>query len=136
MREGCPRAEPGGAAGLGTVSKSLALALRIGWIVCPPALIEAVSEEKRLSDRGSPALEQLALAALVESGRYDRHLRHMRAVYAGLRDTLVRALKALAPDVELGGLAAGFHAVARLPAAADEQAVVGQARGRLVVLHA
>ncbi len=120
---------------LGTVSKSLAPALRIGWIVCPPALIEAISEEKRLSDRGSPALEQLALAALVESGRYDRHLRHMRAVYARRRDTLVRALMALAPEVELGGLAAGFHVVARLPAAADEQAVVGQARERLVGLY-
>jgi len=120
---------------LGTVSKSLAPALRIGWIVCPPALIEAISEEKRLSDRGSPALEQLALAALIESGRYDRHLRHMRAVYAGRRETLVRALKALAPEVEIGGLAAGFHAVARLPAAADEQAVVGQARERLVGLY-
>lgn len=64
---------------LGTVSKSLAPALRIGWIVCPPALLEAISEEKRLSDRGSPALEQLALAALVESGRHDRH----RSSHAG-----------------------------------------------------
>lgn len=120
---------------LGTVSKSLAPALRIGWIVCPPAMVEAIGEEKRLSDRGSPALEQLALAALIESGRYDRHLRRMRAVYAGRRDALVRALKALAPGVEIGGLAAGFHAVARLPAAADEQAVVEQARARLVGLY-
>jgi GntR family transcriptional regulator / MocR family aminotransferase len=120
---------------LGTVSKSLAPALRIGWIACPPALIEAVTEAKRLSDRGSPALEQLALAALIQSGRYDRHLRHMRAVYAARRDTLVRTLKALAPEVELRGLAAGFHAVARLPAAADEQAVVGQARARSVGLY-
>ncbi|MEO6859147.1 MAG: PLP-dependent aminotransferase family protein, partial [Solirubrobacteraceae bacterium] len=120
---------------LGTVSKSLAPALRIGWIICPPAMIEAITEEKRLSDRGSPALEQLALAALIQSGRYDRHLRHMRAVYAGRRDTLVRTLETLAPEVELGGLAAGFHAVARLPAAADEQAVVDQARERLVGLY-
>ncbi|MGI8571892.1 MAG: PLP-dependent aminotransferase family protein [Solirubrobacteraceae bacterium] len=120
---------------LGTVSKSLAPALRIGWIVCPPAMIEAISQEKWLTDRGSPGLEQLALAALIESGRYDRHLRHMRTVYAGRRDTLVRALQAMAPEVELGGLAAGFHAVARLPAAVDEQAVVGQARARSVGLY-
>lgn len=120
---------------LGTVSKSLAPALRIGWIVCPPAHIEALSEEKRLSDRGSPVLEQLALAALVESGRYDRHLRHMRAVYAGRRDTLIRTLQTLAPEVVLGGLAAGFHAVAHLPASADEQAIVEQARERSVGLY-
>ena len=76
---------------VGSVSKSLAPALRLGWVVCPRALLEAVTEDKRLSDRGSPALEQLALAALIESGRYDRHLRQMRGVYARRRDTLGRS---------------------------------------------
>lgn len=98
-------------------------------------MIEAISDEKHLSDRGSPGLEQLALAVLIESGRYDRHLRHMRAVYARRRETLVCILDALAPEVELGGLAAGFHAVAHLPAAADEQAVVRQARERSVGVY-
>jgi GntR family transcriptional regulator / MocR family aminotransferase len=120
---------------LGTVSKSLAPALRIGWIVCPPALIESITEAKRLGDRGSPALEQLALAALIESGRFDRHLRHMRAVYARRRDTLVAALAALAPQVQLRGLAAGFHAVAHLPASTDEQTVIAGARARSVGLY-
>ena len=45
---------------LGTASKSLAPALRIGWVVCPPALLTTMIEEKALMDRGSPALEQLA----------------------------------------------------------------------------
>ncbi len=120
---------------LGTVSKSLAPALRIGWILCPPALVEEIAHEKALMDRGSPALEQLALAALIESGRYDRHLRHMRTVYARRRDTLLGTLAALAPDVELHGLAAGFHAVAQLPPSCDEQAVVAQARERSVGLY-
>src|SRR5579859_3166031 len=66
---------------IGTVSKSLAPALRLGWVVCPSGLLQAVTEEKRLSDRGSPGLEQLALARLIESGRFDRHLRHMRRLY-------------------------------------------------------
>ena len=79
---------------LGTVSKSLAPALRIGWVVCPPALLATMTEEKALMDRGSPAIEQLALAALIESGRFDRHLRRMRTVYAGRRETLVRTLAA------------------------------------------
>jgi hypothetical protein len=82
-----------------------------------------VMEAKELDDRGSPGLDQLALATLIESGRYDRHLRHMRAVFAGKRRALIDALARHAPDVELRGLAAGFHAVARLPEGLDERAV-------------
>jgi GntR family transcriptional regulator/MocR family aminotransferase len=120
---------------IGTVSKSLAPALRLGWIVCPPALTEAIGEEKRLDDRGSPTLEQLALARLIESGLYDRHLRRMRSLYARRRDALVRTLGREAPQVELCGLAAGFHAVARLPEKLDERAVVSEARARSIALY-
>lgn len=121
---------------IGTTSKSLTPTLRLGWVLCPSPLLEAVIEEKRLSDRGSPALEQLALAAMIESGRYDRHLRHMRRVYGARRDTLIGALAAHAPHIALHGLAAGFHAVADLPADADEHAVVEQARERSIGLYA
>jgi GntR family transcriptional regulator / MocR family aminotransferase len=120
---------------LGTVSKALAPSLRLGWIVCPPALAEAIVEEKERDDRGSPMLEQLALAQLIESGRFDRHLRRMRAVYAQRRQVLVDALAHHAPAVELRGLAAGFHAVARLPDGADEQTVVTAAAKRSIKLH-
>src|SRR5215831_2016368 len=99
-------------AALGTVSKSLAPSLRLGWILCPPAMADALAEEKALHDRGSPVLDQLALAMLIESGRYDRHLRRMRAVYSRRRGTLVGALARHAPGVRVTGLAAGFHAVA------------------------
>jgi GntR family transcriptional regulator / MocR family aminotransferase len=120
---------------IGTVSKSLAPGMRLGWVVCPRALLESLAEDKRLSDRGSPALEQLALAALIESGRYDRHLRRMRRVYGARRDTLVRALSTHAPAVGLQGLAAGFHAVADLAPGTDEAAVVAGARARSIGLH-
>ncbi|HYB31325.1 MAG TPA: PLP-dependent aminotransferase family protein [Solirubrobacteraceae bacterium] len=120
---------------LGTVSKSLAPALRLGWILCPASLHEALVEDKRLSDRGSPALDQLALAALIESGRYDRHLRHMRRVYGARRATLIRALSDHAPHVTLHGLAAGFHAVADLSPHADEGATVDAAWARSVGLY-
>jgi GntR family transcriptional regulator/MocR family aminotransferase len=120
---------------IGSVSKSLAPALRLGWVVCPPALLGSVTEDKRLSDRGSPALEQLALAALIESGRFDRHLRHMRTAYASRRDTLVAALAEHAPRVSLHGLAAGFHVVARLPDGADEAAIVAEACARSIGLY-
>jgi GntR family transcriptional regulator/MocR family aminotransferase len=120
---------------LGTVSKSLAPAMRLGWIVCPPGLAEAVAEAKELDDRGSPGLDQLALAALIRSGRYDRHLRAMRARYAGKRAALIEALATHAPEVELRGLAAGFHAVARLPEGSDERAIAEAARTRSVGLY-
>ncbi len=126
---------PGRVAALGTVSKSLAPAVRLGWVLCPPWLAGAVAEEKRVADRGSPGLDQLTLATLIESGRYDRHLRRMRASYARRRAALVDALEHHAPGVELTGLAAGFHAVAHLPEGLGEREVVEAARSRSVGLY-
>jgi GntR family transcriptional regulator/MocR family aminotransferase len=119
---------------IGTASKALAPAVRLGWVVAPPALADAIATAKWNSDRGTSTLDQLALAALIESGRYDRHLRRMRQLYAARRTTLVTALSHHAPGVRLTGLAAGFHALAHLPAHADEQAVVAAARERHVAL--
>ena len=120
---------------LGTVSKSLAPSVRLGWVIAPPALSGAVAEAKLFSDRGTSGLDQLALAALLRSGRYDRHLRKMRGVYARRRGVLIGALGRHAPGVRLTGLAAGFHAVAHLREAADEDAVVAEALRRSVGLY-
>jgi len=120
---------------IGTVSKSLAPTLRLGWLLCPPGLVEEIAELKIRADRGSPGLEQLVLARLIESGRFDRHLRRMRKVYAGKRDALVAALDEHAPDVRLSGLAAGFHAVAQLARGAREAAVVEAARAHGVGIY-
>ncbi|HEY6279984.1 MAG TPA: PLP-dependent aminotransferase family protein [Streptosporangiaceae bacterium] len=126
---------PGRVFTIGTASKALAPAVRLGWVLAPPPLADPVAAEKQISDRGSSTLDQLALAALLESGRYDRHLRRMRGIYARRRARLIAALARHAPGVALTGLAAGFHAVAHLPALADEQAVVEAARERLVGLY-
>jgi GntR family transcriptional regulator/MocR family aminotransferase len=120
---------------LGSVSKSLAPGLRLGWVVCPPRLAEAITAEKLIEDRASPVLDQLALAALIESGRYDRHLRRMRGVYAGRREALMAALARHAPDLELRGLAAGFHVLVLLPNGVTEDAVVTAARERSVGVY-
>jgi GntR family transcriptional regulator/MocR family aminotransferase len=120
---------------IGTASKSLAPAVRLGWVLAPAGLADAVAAEKEMSDRGSCTLDQVALATLLTSGRYDRHLRRMRAVYAARRRALVAAFARHAPAVPLSGLAAGFHAVAHLPAEPGEAAVIAAARHLGVGLH-
>ena len=120
---------------IGTASKALAPAVRLGWVLAPPSLADAVAAQKQISDRGSSTLDQLALAALLESGRYDRHLRRMRGIYGRRRAELIDALSRRVPGLRLTGLAAGFHAVAHLPDQADERAVVAAARERMVGLY-
>src|SRR3954447_3029382 len=101
----------------------------------PPAPTEPVRAAKRVADRGAPVVDQLALVALIESGRYDRHLRRMRTEYSKRRETLVAALAEHAPRARLTGLAAGFHAVAHLPDGADEADVVARALSKRVALY-
>ncbi|GAA3801270.1 PLP-dependent aminotransferase family protein [Nocardioides panacisoli] len=112
---------------IGTVSKSLAPALRLGWTLVPESLVGPVAAIKQVVDRGVPTLDQLALGALIESGRYDRHLRRMRSTYSQRREALVAALAEHAPDRTITGLAAGFHAVTDLPAGVEEEDVVERA---------
>jgi GntR family transcriptional regulator / MocR family aminotransferase len=120
---------------LGTASKALAPAVRLGWVHAPAGLAAAVAAEKEMSDRGSGMLDQLALATLLTTGRYDRHLRRMRTVYAARRSALTEAFARHVAGTQLTGLAAGFHAVAPLAPGADETAVVGAARDRRVGLY-
>jgi len=107
-----------------SVSKTLAPALRLGWAALPTRLVAAVAEEKRLSDLGTPVLEQLTLAAFLERGELDRHLRRTRPSYRRRRDALTRPLAGLTID----GIAAGLHALVRLPPGCSEADVVAAAQ--------
>jgi GntR family transcriptional regulator / MocR family aminotransferase len=111
----------------GTASKILAPGLRLGWLVVPRHLVEAVAAAKVLADRGSPALDQLTFADFLARGELDRHLRRMRPVYRRRRDALLNALHERLPDFEPGGIAAGQHLVAWLPPDLDEEALVDAA---------
>jgi GntR family transcriptional regulator/MocR family aminotransferase len=113
---------------LGSVSKTIAPAIRIGWVLAPPRFVEVLTEEKQLSSRGAPGLDQEALALLVESGRFDRHLRRVRDLYRARRDALAKEVATVFGPHRLQGLAAGCHAVLLLPVEADEDAVVEAAR--------
>ena len=112
---------------LGSLSKTLAPGIRLGWLLVPRVLVAPIVHEKLLTSRGAPALDQLALATLMESGRYDRHLRRMRDVYRRRRDTLTSAVQTHTPALRLVGLEAGCHALLELPGGVAENEVVGAA---------
>ncbi|MGD9484798.1 PLP-dependent aminotransferase family protein [Streptomyces sp. TRM70308] len=100
---------------VGSTSKALGPGVRIGWIACPPRLLEAVVAAKVLADRVTGPLDQLALAELIASGGYDRHLRAMRQHYRRRRDALIEMTAARLPGARVTGIAAGLHAILELP---------------------
>jgi GntR family transcriptional regulator / MocR family aminotransferase len=118
----------------GSLSKTLAPALRLGWLVVPPGLLEAVTREKVLADRGSARIDQHALADFLTRGELDRHLRRMRVRYRARRDALVDALAEELPEASVHGIAAGLHATVRLPDG-DERAIREEARQRRIDLE-
>jgi GntR family transcriptional regulator/MocR family aminotransferase len=101
---------------VGTFSKTMFPALRIGYLVVSPALREVVRAAKAFSDRQSPILEQRALAAFIADGSFERHLRRMRFLYGARRAALLTALERhIGSAVEVSGESAGMHLVVRLP---------------------
>jgi GntR family transcriptional regulator/MocR family aminotransferase len=122
--------EPDSVVYAGSASKILAPALRLGWLVLPSSLVDAVSHEKVLADRATASIEQHALADFLARGELDRHLRRMRIVYRARRDAIVAALARELPEASVRGIAAGLHVTVELPASDDEHAIREEAFGR------
>ena len=119
----------------GTASKSLAPGLRLSWLMVPEAWLDDVVSAKARADRFTGALDQLALADLIDSGGFDRQIRRARLVYRRRRDRLVAALATQVPGVRVTGLAAGLHAMVDLPEGRTEQEVVDRAAARGVAVE-
>ena len=114
----------------GSLSKTLAPGLRLGWLVAPPHLTAEIAQAKKLADRASPVIDQLALADFLQRGEFDRHLRRMRPIYRRRRDVLLTELERHLPGCEPAGIAAGLHLVVWLPDGLLEQSVIAAAASR------
>jgi GntR family transcriptional regulator / MocR family aminotransferase len=93
----------------GSVSKLLAPALRVGWLLAPPRYRDAVVAAKRTADLGNAALPQLVLAQLMDSGELERHLRLLRRRHIRRRDAMIEAIGRHLPGAVVHGAAAGLH---------------------------
>jgi GntR family transcriptional regulator / MocR family aminotransferase len=119
--------DPSRVAHVGTVSKTLAPGIRLGWITAPARLIEALVARKSAADSGSPAISQLALADLLSSGEYERHVAAARRAYRRRRDLLASELAAKLPALPVCGGAAGMQLLLQLPSDTDDIALAGAA---------
>ncbi len=115
---------------MGTVSKTLAPGMRLGWLVLPSSLLAAVAQAKALDDLGCPALDQLVLARLLATSAYDRHLRRARRRNRARRDALIAAVARELPGASVSGISAGLHALVHLPHAVDSHELMRVAEDR------
>ena len=93
----------------GSLSKTLAPALRTGWLLVPERYRDDVIAAKRRADLGNALLPQLVLAELMRSGALERHLRAIRRQHRRRRDAMIDAVRRWLPEARIHGAAAGLH---------------------------
>lgn len=122
---------------LGTFSKVLFPALRLGYVVLPSALLQPFLKAKSIIDRGAPTLTQAAVADFITEGHFERHLRRLRKEYGRHRQTLVSAVETyLAQSAAFAAEPAGLHIMLYLQEGLDEAKVVARAAARGVRVYA
>jgi GntR family transcriptional regulator / MocR family aminotransferase len=112
----------------GSVSKTLAPALRLGWMVVPPPLVTAYREAKYAADLACGVLDQATLAEFLARGEMDRHIRRMAVDYRRRRDALTAAAAAHLPGWSVAGTAAGLHLVLHPPDGDDDATLAAAAQ--------
>ena len=119
---------------VGSASAMLAPTLRLGWAVVPARLVETLANHAFATGMAPPRLSQFALAALIDRGYLDRHLRKVRVVYRRRRAALCAALAQELPDAVVAGVPVGLFVRVSLPSGTDEAAVLESIRRRGVSL--
>lgn len=117
---------------VGTFSKSLAPALRIGYLVVPASLQPKVLDRRRSLTGGGAIWLQRAVARFVEEGHFGRHIRRTRALYRQRRDALVEAFERERPPAgaRIVQPTGAMHALLQLPAGIRAVEVTRHARDR------
>jgi GntR family transcriptional regulator/MocR family aminotransferase len=120
----------------GTVSKTLSPALRLGWLAVPKRLMSSLIDVKRHADTHTASISQLMLADLIDTHAYDRHIKAARLRYRRRRDLLLRKLGEQVPTMQVSGVAAGLHALVKLPATGPAEArIIERAAARGLALR-
>jgi GntR family transcriptional regulator/MocR family aminotransferase len=113
----------------GTFSKILFPALRLGYLVVPPRLVEVFRRLRVLADFTSPYLLQAAVAEFITEGHFERHIRRMRTLYQRRQALLVHVLKRrLGGRIDVASADAGMNLVVWLPPYLDDRRVVAEAK--------
>ena len=121
---------------VGTFSRTIFSALRIGYLIVPKSLLQAFTAAKWLCDRHTATLEQETLAEFISTGMYERHLRRVRRRNAVSRHALLEALhKHMGERVELTGEGAGAHIVLWPGKRIPENAAIAAAAARGVGIY-
>lgn len=119
----------------GSVSKTLAPGMRLGWLVPPRDRHAELVAAKHASDLGSPAIAQLVLAQLIASGELDRHIRTIRTRHRTRRDALLAALSRHLPRARVLGAAAGLHLLVTFTDDIDDADLAARALDAGVRVH-
>ena len=120
---------------LGTFSKTLFPALRLGYLIVPPAVVDTFVAAHAATDRHSPTVDQAALADFLAEGHFARHVRRMRALYAERQAALVQAAHdELAEYLDVRPSAAGMHLLGWLHADVDDRAVSQMAQDSGIIV--
>lgn len=113
---------------LGTFSKTIFPALRLGYLVVPSDLIEVFAAARALTDLHSPSIEQAVLAEFIAEKHFARHIRRMRGIYEERQHILVaEARRNLAGILEVAPAEAGMHLIGWLPKGVDDRVVAKRA---------
>jgi GntR family transcriptional regulator/MocR family aminotransferase len=116
---------------LGTFSKMLFPALRLGYMIVPPDLVDAFTAARSVFSRFSPVVEQAALTDFIVEGHFARHIRRMRALYAERQAVMVEeAARELGGLLEVRPDEAGMHLVGWLPEGIDDRSASASANSQ------